>query len=287
MRPLLQRATYLFRQYPVLWLPVLAVAVIDFCMTLAVRHGSTLYTQHLHSMLDGPSPTSLSLVWILLPLIAGIIVVAISVLLGCYSLGVVTRAVAGGQFEPDGGFAPAPRLQWGIPRGWITAGYSVTAAALAAVCMPVLLVFLFKLNPLHGPGLKIAVVFFMLVGVVLAVRPLIDLVVRNLNRWLPQSDAEPLLQSPRQAAYGLAIVGAIVYSALSRLRVLAERPVLPVLGQHHLALHALDLASELVRALVLVYVEILFILLVQQEVQESTHIPQGDESPVDGLTGSL
>ncbi len=287
MRILLQRARYLFWQYPRLWLPVLAVAVIDFCMTVAIRHGSALYRQHLHSVLDGPSPTSLSGVWILLPLIVAIALIAISVLLRCYSMGVVSRAVAGGQFEPDGGFLPAPRLQWGLPRGLITAGYSVTAAALAAACMPFFLSFFFRHSMPHGIGLKATIMLFVVVGVVLAVPPLVDLVVRNLDRWMPQPGVEPLLQSPRQVAYGVAIVGVIAYSALSKLLMLAERPLLQELGPHRAVRLLFNMICALVRALPLVYAEILFILVVQEEARESRDIPQGDESPVDGLAGSL
>jgi hypothetical protein len=293
MRNLLKRASYLFWQYPRLWLPVLAAEVLKYWIFVVDRAGERAVRLALtpHSVLGGQLEPPRGFAQLKIAVATGAIfwpALFIGVVLYMAALGIVAHSL----WHMDANHGSVLRLQWIKPAKLFRySAAMIGRCLLAAVVWLLMLALLMVVFHLHrnsfsqaglygaGGGLAVCCALF-------AYSPIRAFLLSNLMR--PSATVPPIRYGPRIAAT-VVIVAFIFLDYI--LGYFCNHVINPIQSAHHLfgsyIHHAMYMLTSLITAIPFIFGMIVFILIVQQEAQEPRDIPQGDESPVDGLAGSL
>jgi hypothetical protein len=210
MREILKRTTYLFWQYPILWLPVLLADFFKYWVYIAGRHIGHVASFALlnNSVLDNTPevPTGARLVCFYV--VGGAFTWGahfIGVALYCYALGVLTRTISGFNSEhefanmdaPTAGPATAAiqisgiestansvrKLDWAPPKKWLRCSALVLLAFTVALLIGALITTYFfrsrfrRWNVDFSWSVTVGVLF----GALLAIAPVLSFISSNLT----------------------------------------------------------------------------------------------------------
>ncbi|MDR3736406.1 MAG: hypothetical protein P4L10_12825, partial [Acidobacteriaceae bacterium] len=294
MRTLLKRASYLFWQYPVLWLPVLAADVLKFWVVAGGHSLSHIVTLAMlpHSVLTGTVYPPFGSQMMSIYLVGGFFTWGTNfcgVALYCWGLGILVKAISAlpATRELEN---PKSKLEWGLPNGWLRYSLSILLAYICAVAVWDFIAFYCFPNQFRrwDPSFTYSSLLMILMAVFLSISPLRAFISRNLTASIPTND-QIKLDYPRSFTCLIAGAFCIVYFLFWRFTTLVSLSIFhghsifyrPVIS------YPIYMIGSLVQAIPFIFGMIVFILIVQQEARESRDIPQGDESPVDGWAGSL
>jgi hypothetical protein len=294
MRNLLKRASYLFWQYPVPWLPVLAADVLKFWVVASGHRLSHILTLAMlpHSVLTGTVYSPFGSRMMSISLVIGLFTWGTNfcgVAFYCWGLGILVKAVSALSATRELEH-PKLKLEWRLPKGWLQCSLLILLAYICAMAVWGFVVFYCFPNQFHrwDPRFTYSTLLMVLIAGFSSVSPMRAFISKNLTASIPTDD-QVKLDHPCRFTYLVAGSFCIVYFLLWRFTTWVTLS----LFQGHLALdrpvmsYPIYMIGSLVQTIPFIFSMIVLVLIVQQEVWESRDIPQGDESSVDGLAGSL